>query len=114
MFHSLSNDVKTKTNEECVQEFIEIIENVEQRFKDTKVIKSRLSWMFAANIDVPFNVKCTLSSELKNQLIGFPLYDKFELSHIVIFPEFFLNPDLKTAGMKMMRILMICLVMGIV
>jgi hypothetical protein len=40
IFHSLSNDVKTKTNEECVQEFTEIIENVEQRFKDTKVIIS--------------------------------------------------------------------------
>jgi hypothetical protein len=40
MFHSLSNDVKTKTNEECVQEFTEIIENVEQRFKDAKEIIS--------------------------------------------------------------------------
>ena len=40
IFHSVSNDVKTKTNEECVQEFTEIIENVEQRFKDAKVIIS--------------------------------------------------------------------------
>ena len=55
------------------------------RVRGNQRTESILSRMFAANIDVPFNVKCTLSSELKNRLIGFPLYDKFELSHIVIF-----------------------------
>ena len=40
IFHSLSNDVKSKSNEECVRLFKEIIDNAVHRFEDTKIIIS--------------------------------------------------------------------------
>jgi hypothetical protein len=64
--------VKTKTNEECVQEFIEIIENVEQRFKDTKVI---ISLPMARADDDVVNSKA--------QMLGLLAKEKFRENHNV-------------------------------
>lgn len=66
IFHSLSNDVKTKSIDECVLQLKEIIENVQQQFSDIKVIIS---------LPLPRGDDETLNN--KAQMLSLTIKDRF-------------------------------------